>query len=184
MDFAPLTRHPDDRIFAWLHARRGEGDVAGYSAADVSAEVALGGRGGRSASGALQRLTRSGHVEAVPRTDGRLRPLLFRALPYPPLSAGAHLRPEQWPTVARLVAAHPAAQAGYPTHVRVRPLSSGRVQVSVWADLHVVSEHRGPRFGLAAEVVHVVERDGAIVGPSARERDSAETTPTSGAAER
>lgn len=71
-----------ERVLEWLEARRDDdaGDTSrGYHAGEIAVETGLALYGGRSVAGALQRLERNGLARTVPRTDGRGRPLLYRA---------------------------------------------------------------------------------------------------------
>lgn len=67
------------RVLSYLDAERVAGNDDGITASEIRSAVG-GSHGGRSVAGELGRLKRAGDVEEVPRTDGRSRPLLYRAV--------------------------------------------------------------------------------------------------------
>jgi hypothetical protein len=66
------------RVLEYLDAERVRGNDDGIAASEIRQAVG-GSHGGRSVAGELGRLRRAGDVEEVRRTDGRSRPLLYRA---------------------------------------------------------------------------------------------------------
>lgn len=66
------------RVLSYLDAERIAGNDDGITASEIRQAVG-GSHGGRSVAGELGRLKRAGDVEEVRRTDGRSRPLLYRA---------------------------------------------------------------------------------------------------------
>lgn len=66
------------RVLSYLDAERVAGNDDGITASEIRSAVG-GSHGGRSVAGELGRLKRAGAIEEVRRTDGRSRPLLYRA---------------------------------------------------------------------------------------------------------